>query len=412
MQFTLDDVKKTIKEAAGEAVAEAWEAERAKGLERKNTNGLMVRGDRVYPKFRTDKLSEKSIDEMTVNERSIMAGRSIRFLCNANHDVYRAIDMAKEAGEKTLVEAWEKALGESTIAGGGALIAPEFSSAVIEELGAKAVVRASGVTTMPMATGSLTLPFIDSSASAAYVGENSNITKTEPTFGQLQLNNKKLAAVVPLSNDLLRDTSGRADPIIRNHLVRVMRRKEDVTFIRSPGTANEPKGMLFWAASANKFDANATVNIANVTDDLGSMVEKLEGGDVDLDVSPGWLFNARTKKYLMTARDSNGNLVWEPEMKGGTLMGYPFRMTTQIPSTLGSGDKSEVYFAAFDMLVIAENESLMIEAFAGGAYHDGSNVVSGISQDQTVIRAIALHDFGAQQRGAEISVLEEVKWGL
>ena len=86
--------------------------------------------------------------------------------------------------------------------------------------------------------------------------------------------------------------------------------------------------------------------------------------------------------------------------------------TGEIPRNLGGGtDETEVYLAHFPTLVFAENEAMAIEAFPGGAYEEGGVVKSGISRDQTPIRAISLHDFGARQRGFEISVIQGVKWG-
>jgi HK97 family phage major capsid protein len=48
------------------------------------------------------------------------------------------------------------------------------------------------------------VPKITGGSTAGYVGENANITKTQPTTGQITLTFKKLAALVPISNDLLR----------------------------------------------------------------------------------------------------------------------------------------------------------------------------------------------------------------
>jgi HK97 family phage major capsid protein len=411
---TLKDIQKMIADAAGKAVADAFAAGREAGVERQHTRGLRGPAKIAAPgatrghPFAQTKYSMKAVEDMTAVERGNMAARCIRYLLACGNDPFRAIDTAAHYGDKILAETWEKALSESVFASGGALLPAEFSSAIIEELGAKAVVRKMGVSTMPM-VGSLTLPYFDSSMTAGYVGENSNITKSEPTFGQLQLSDKKLAALVPLSNDLLRTGGSRVDNAVRSHMVRVMGRKEDITFIRSDGSSNEPRGMLYWAVSGNKFNSAGT-SLANVTSDLGNCIYYLESNNVELD-SAGWLLSPRSKKALITMRDSNGHLVFKPEMDTGKLFGYPFAVTSQIPENLGGGsNQSEVYFAAFDALVISENESLMVEAFPGGAYYDGSAVQSGISQDQTVIRAIALHDFGAQYRGKEISVCQQVTW--
>lgn len=417
MAFTKKDLEKLIADSVSKAVAEKIAEARATLPERRHTRGLPAQGGGIEfsggnkrNPFALPKYALKPVEEMSTEERGNMAARCVRYLLASGNNPWLAIETAEHQGDKILAETWGKALGESTLAAGGALLPTEFSSAIIEELGAKAVVRSMGVTTMPMNLGSLVLPFFDSNMSAAYVGENANISSSEPAFGQLHLSDKKLAALVPISNDLLRNGGSKVDGAVRNHMVRVLRRKEDVTFIRSLGVSNEPKGMLYWAKSANKFNTAGT-SLANITSDLGNLINKLEGGDVDLDGSPGWLFSPRTKKALRTVRDSNGNYAFKDEIDAGELWGYPFAMTSQIPENLGGGtNETEVYFAAFDGLVIAENEALQVEAFPGAAYYDGSAVQSGVSLDQTVIRAIALHDFGAQYRGAEIAVCQQVTW--
>jgi len=263
-----------------------------------------------------------------------------------------------------------------------------------------------------MNSGSLTMPYLSSGSSAAYVGENNNISKSEPEFGQLQLSAKKLAGLVPISNDLLRDSSPNVDNIVRDDMVQTLGLREDLAFIRDDGTENKPKGMRHWADTVR--DRTTDGALANVVTDLSTAVRTLEQNDVDL-VRGGWAMSPRTKWHLMSLLDGNGNYVFRGEMLGGNLMTFPFQVTTQIPNNLAdlatSGtDFSELYFADFNSLIIGENTQLLVDVFPGGAYHDGSNVVSGISSDQTVMRILARHDFGARHRGKEI-VVTLVDWG-
>jgi len=343
--------------------------------------------------------------------RGHSAARCFRYLYRTNGNVEAAIDLAHGCGDTKIAEAWEKVMASQVLADGGALLPTEFGAEIIEELGAKAVVRKMGLTVMPMNTGSLTLPYIDSSATAYYVGENSNITASNPTTAQLQLSDKTLAVLCPISNSLLMNGGPKVDAAIKNHLIRVARRKEDVTFIRSLGTANEPTGMLYQGISANQFAANGTINVANVTTDLGKAIDKLMALDVDLD-GAGWLISSRTYRYLHQATDANSNRVWRDEMDKGTIEGFPYAVTSQIPDNLGSGtNESEIYFVSFPTMVLGENENLEMAVFPGGAWYDGSSVISGISQNQTVIRLLAHHDLGCQQRGQEIAVINTVKYG-
>jgi HK97 family phage major capsid protein len=127
---------------------------------------------------------------------------------------------------------------------------------------------------------------------------------------------------------------------------------------------------------------------------------------------PGWIFSPRTFNYLMTLTNTNGFFLFRQEMMGGNLWNWPYRVTTQVPINLtdhGGTTESEIYLADFDDAVIGEAQSLMIDVSQEAAYHDGSNVVAAFSQDQTVIRSIAEHDF-AMRRAVSIAVLNGVTW--
>jgi HK97 family phage major capsid protein len=258
----------------------------------------------------------------------------------------------------------------------------------------------------------MTIPRQSGAATASYVGENVNISSSQQTTEQITLTAKKLAALTPASNDLLRQASADADAFVRDDLVQVMSLREDLAFIRDDGTSNKPKGIRFAVASGQvvaRTQAAATSTLAEISDDLFRMLERVEGANHQL-VRPGWIMTSRTKSGLMRLRDANGQLVFASEMSRGELLGFPFGISNQIPKNLG-GDETELYFGDFNELLIGDTQSLEIEVFPGGTYHDGANLISGISQDQTVIRTIALHDVALRHNTA-FAVTTAVDWGV
>lgn len=397
--MTLDDVKSLIKDVLNEEMADKWEEIRARAEEANR---------KFAPHILAGNRQEESPSDPST--KGMRAARFLRALAAAKGDPDRA---AKIARDKFRDEEVAKALGESTLEGGGALVPEEFAAEVIDLLRARAVVRGLGATSVPMPNGNLTMRYLASGSTANYVGESQRIPKSEQTLGRLHLSAKKLAALTPISNDLLRDASPLADRIVRDDLVRTMALREDLGFIRDDGSAHKPKGMRYWADSGNVFartQAGSASTLAEVIADLGKAVRLLEEADVPIERG-GWIFTPRIKWFLMTLLDSNGNKVFWDEMMRGTLLTHPFRTTTQIPNNLGAGDESEVYFADFAFLMIGEVSGIEVDVFQGGAYHDGTEIQSGISNDETVLRAIARHDFGARYRGKEISVITTVDWG-
>lgn len=311
----------------------------------------------------------------------------------------------------------QKALAAGDATAGGFIVREEVSSEIIELLRPNSVVRLLNPRMMDMDTGTLTLPKVTGGVTAAYVGENQNITKQELTFGQVKATAKKIAALVPISNDLIRRADASAEGIVRDDLVASIAQVSDLAFIRNAGTAFSPKGLKYWATAANTLNAAVSTgnpSLANITTDLGAMILALTGGDSKM-LQPGWLFSDRSWIALMTIRDSNGNFAFREEMVGGTLWGWPFQWTSQIPDNLDASgdtdsDESEVYLADFSDVIIAESTNMLIDASSEAAYHDGSAVVASFSLDQTVIRAILEHDL-VMRHDTNVIVMEEVTWG-
>ena len=349
-----------------------------------------------------------SKDEKEVAQGTVVA-QIIRALAAGKGDPERGASFAKK--NWTEHEDVVKALGTGTGAAGGFLVPPEFSAEIIALLRPQSVVRRMGATTLPMDTGTLNIPRITGGAMASYIGENTNLPRSLPGFGQITLTWKKLGALVPISNDLLRFSSPAADTVVRDDLVAAMAQREDAAFIRDDGASFRPRGILHQSATANRFSANATVNLANVTTDLGLAVLRLRSANVRF-IRPGWIISPRTEFYLMSVRDANSNFAFRAEMLGGRLYGYPFAVTTQIPENLGAGtNESEVYLVDFADAIIGEATQLMIDASTEAAYHDGTAVVAAFSLDQTIIRVIAQHDF-ALRYDLSAAVIQAVRWGV
>ena len=399
--LTKEDVQGFVRETLGDDMAEMKKTltnlveKKESSPVRKYTQPFMVEEE--------SKLQHK----LATSKAGTNAARYIRLLAAGRGDPGRAASIAKSWGDDYMA----KSLNESVLDAGGALVPEEFMSEIIELLRAKAVVRSMGAMSVPMNRGSITMPFQSAAATAAYVGELQNIPTSQPSFGQLTLSAKKLVSLVPISNDLIKDSSSNVDQIVRNDLVATMALREDIAFIRGNGASNTPKGMRHWALPANVFAATG-VTLADITNDLFTAMTNLENLNVPLS-NAGWIFPPRTKSGIMRIRDGNGNFVFRDEMLRGTLMGFRYQTTTQIPTNLGGGgNETEIYFADFSSLMIAESSALEISVYEGGAFSDGGNIVSGISSDQTVIKALSRHDFGARQRGEEISVITGVTYGV
>jgi HK97 family phage major capsid protein len=298
---------------------------------------------------------------------------------------------------------------------GGALIPNVLSTEIIGLLSTKSVMRKIGVPVIDMPNGNLTFRKQTSGATAYWIGEGDNITASTPAFGSISLSVKKLVGLVVRSNDVFRYASMANDLLIQNDLINALAKAEDIKFIRGTGNANTPKGLRYWANTSNVFDRETAISNLTRKKDLLKAMEKLADNEIPMD-NPYWLMNTRTYYNLLSQTDSNSNpMDYARELsmnyQNPTLFGYPVAITNNIPRNLGNdGDESEVYIFDAATCIIGDGMKLTVEVFPNGTYYDGTNVISGVSTDETVIRAILETDFICKHDTA-ISVITAIDWG-
>lgn len=333
----------------------------------------------------------------------------VRVLAATRGDQHAAAKMAHDAGMNPEIA---MALSTVTPGAGGVLVPQGFSSEVIELLRPKSVVRSLGAVSLPLHNGNLTIPRIKGGAVVGYIGSDDDMPTTGMQFDDLKLSSKKLAALVPISNDLLSysGVNPNVDRMVVNDLTSSVASAEDLSFIRGAGTGNLPKGLRFWAPAFNVFAAPAELTLAAVEFALSALILRLENANSNM-IAPGFIMAPRTKRWLAALRDGNGAKAYT-ELDQNMLKGFPVGTTTQVPINLGTdGDESEIHFADFADCFIGEDDAMVIDFSKEATYKDSTGtMVSAFQRDQTLVRVIAKHDFGPRHVES-VAVMTGVKWG-
>lgn len=367
--------------------------------------------------------------------KGLVFGGVAKMIGMGNGSVLEAREHAKQLyGESHPVT---KALLAGVGAAGGFIVPPDYVNEIIEVLRPMAVVRSAGPRVLPMPRGTLTLPAQTQAATSTYGGEVSQIAASQQQVGQIIATYKKQTSLVPVSNDLMRYANPAADAFVRDDLVKVMALREDLAFLVGDGLADSPRGYTsfansyatanggtagIWSSSANPtlasggnfITSNETYTLATAAAELGGLVNKLDTANVP-DLKRCWFMHPRTWNYLNNVQNSLGVYVYRDELSKGTLLGYPFKKSTQIPINLkGSGGTNSD--CSFIMLVemtddmILDSMSLELAVSREGSYVDANGAtVSAFQKDQTIIRAIAEHDH-QMRHTASIAVAQTVRW--
>jgi HK97 family phage major capsid protein len=294
-----------------------------------------------------------------------------------------------------------RALVSNITGEGGALIPQDFMADLIELLRASTAVRGANPMEVGMPMGNLTIPRLAGGATAAYQNETDDIAISQERFDDVNFVAKKLTAMVPVSNDLIRRAPIGVEEIVRDDLVQTIARREDLAFLRGDGTDKGPIGMRHLVLPANLITVTAMPATPAAGDQLTAILAGASAAILALQngmsrmIRPTWIMAPTIARFIATARDQIGGFYFKDEVERGMFEGYPIRLTQQIPTNLVMTTytkASEIYFVDMADFVIADTYNVVVDASDVAAYNDGVSMVSAFQRDQSLFRVIAEHD--------------------
>ena len=380
MKMTQEELQQLIKSAVNEQI------EPLKQTQRKYADDLATQEEKAEKAAKDAELNRKG---ETV-EPGIRLARSAKLMIMAKNDVEKAATLATKFYQNDVhLHNHMKALAASVPTDGGFLVPEQYADEVIPLLRNKAVFRSMGARTLPLTGGNLNIPRMLGGATSYYIGENQDAKISQPSFGNMRLSSKKLVTMVPISNDLIRSTSGEADRIIRDDMIASMALAEDYAALYGKGTEYAPRG-IYHTDGVDKIKIDGAPD----SDNLGAFVGKLMTKNINW-TNVGWIFNGLVWNKLYHLKTATGDYLHREELNNGRFLGFPFRVTNQVQGT-GSNLASDIFFGDFAEFIIGEEMGLEMMASTEATYKDGNELVSAFSRDQTVIKVTSKHDFGVR----------------
>ena len=268
---------------------------------------------------------------------------------------------------------------------GGNLIVETYAEEFLDLLWNNTILDKVGVRFMPSATGNLTIPKILSGVAAGYVGEGGTIDTSTITFGKIRLSVKKLMALVPISNDLLRYTSVNVDAILRDQLLKQLAQVADYAVLYGKGGDYEPRGIAntekVIKASGNQSTVATRAMGLEMLKALGKENHTLDG--------LFWLMGWDT--YVNLLEEKAADIGYRnPEMAQGQWLGHPFIVSNNIKK---DATHEDLFLVKFTDLEAIQGMNVEIVASTEATIPVKNGTMSAFAQDYTFVRAIVQHDF-------------------
>lgn len=264
------------------------------------------------------------------------------------------------------------AMGSEVPADGGFLVPEQFRSELLAVALEKAVVRPRA-TVVPMSSKELSIPTADETShasslfggvTAAWTEESAQLDDSEPKFGRIKLEAKKLTAYTEAPNELVNDTPG-FDAIIQRIFPSAVSWYEDSAFIDGTGVG-EPLGLLRSGAAVSVAKESGQAADTIVWENIVKMYARMLPGSLS---SAVWIANPDTFPELATMALSvgtGGGPVWMGFSAGQSgantppmhILGRPLIFTEHSPTL---GDAGDITFVDLSYYLIGDRQSMSLE---------------------------------------------------
>lgn len=344
------DVDEQVQSAVDRAIAD-WA--RDKGHE-------MFKGDRKATA--ADVQSQRQ--SATYKSGQLAPGRELNGKFTDLWDFLQVIDgktiaAGKEQERRALVE---NAMSSTDPASGGFLIPEEFRATLMQVALEKAVVR-QRATVIPMTTLRISMPIVDSTsnASSVYGGiigywteEGSPLTQSQPSFGRVSLEAKKLTAYTEVPNELRRDSAISVETLLNTMMPQGIAWFEDIAFMFGSGVG-EPLGIFnplnnaMLTVAAEVGQPSTSIVWENIINMYSRMLPSSLGSAV-------WVVSPNTLPQLFTMALSIGTAGTALGPIAGTtgtgapvmsLLGCPIIISEKVSALGGAGDINFVDFSQY-----------------------------------------------------------------
>lgn len=263
-----------------------------------------------------------------------------------------------------------KAMTEGTDNAGGYLVPDEYVATLIRVIEQYGVARRSA-TIVPMTRHELNLPSLTAGVTVYWPGEASAITESQPTLGNVGLVAKKLAALVPVSGELMEDSSIALANLLATIVGEAMAAEEDRVAFAGKTAANDPfDGILYASGVTSVVMATGDTDFADVNANyLADLAAAVTSGAA----SGAKFYMHRTVfNVVRKLKDTQNNYIYAPAggLQPSTIWGYPFELVEQMPALSASGvSKPFIAFGNLRNLVIGDRKRMTVDASIHYQFH-------------------------------------------
>ncbi|MFZ2152281.1 MAG: phage major capsid protein [Minisyncoccia bacterium] len=229
---------------------------------------------------------------------------------------------------------------------------------------------------------SRTIPTLGTSVSVFWTGEGAKKRSTQPSFSLVTQTLKKLAAIVPMTEEILEDSLINLNTLLGQLFAEAIAKEEDIQFfngVGSPWTGILNNGQV---NSINQASGDATQLTA---DDLLDMIDATPTGALN---GAKFYMHRSVFSVIRKLKDVNGNYIVQAPTATlpGTIWNHPYELSDAFPALtdVTTGDAYVLFGNLKQGAIFGDKQSIRIKLLDQATVGDTNGAESG-SDAQTSI---------------------------
>ena len=337
----VDELRKSVeagtmteeKSAKIDVILDSYEE---KNQEIVKANQQILAQDENIKAFKSE-LEEKGVEAGKIREQveqlELALAKSVSGPSNGNYrdsEEFKAFNSYVIEGEDRISAEVKAELRTDSATEGGVLVVPEMENMILKQITEIDPIR-SIARVRPTSSKSLVVPVRTGIPTASYEGEAETSQESTSTYGSETLTAFRLTHTVPITRDMLMDSSFDMESEIISDAAEAFAYGEGNGFVVGSGH-KQPEG--FMSDSRVAITQGAGISGVLDADDFLTIQGQLKTG-----YNGTFVLNRRVLANLRTKKSSDGNYLFAPGLNGGapaTLAGDPYVISNSMPDIAAS----------------------------------------------------------------------------
>jgi HK97 family phage major capsid protein len=303
---------------------------------------------------------------------------------------------------------------------GGVLVPSPLASSIIEMLYPQTTFLQGGPRRVPLIGGKYHQARGATGATASYVGEGQKKPLSAPTFNDINMQAKKLATIVPITQEAKMWTIGDIESYVRADAAMAMALKMDQTMYYGTGVGEIPTGIFVKSGitqlTANSRFASPTApTLAELDAAATAMILAMVGVNLYQNPSWAWLMSYRTLAKLQNMRVGatfDGDIAY-PELQGipdGSPTGLRWKgirvlVSNQVPTNLGTpGTETSLSLIDFSQVLFGDEGNMIVKTSDEATLDSSGTLIHLWQQNMMAILFEQFHDVGLRHEQAVVTM--------